>query len=47
MEKTEKINRSIVLASLPAGVPTEENFWLETSPMPLPGVGQVRILYVI
>jgi len=47
MGKIEKTNRRIVLASRPVGAPTEENFRLETSPMPLPKDGRVRIFYVI
>ncbi len=43
MGKIEKTNRSIVLASRPVGAPTEENFRLETSPMTLPGDGQVLL----
>ena len=43
MEKIEKTNRRIVLASRPVGAPTEENFRLETSPMPLPKDGQVLL----
>src|SRR4051812_21782163 len=36
-------NRRIVLASRPQGAPTQDNFRLETSPVPEPGDGQVLI----
>jgi NADPH-dependent curcumin reductase CurA len=37
------VNRRIVLASHPSGMPTEENFRLETVPVPQPGEGQVLL----
>jgi hypothetical protein len=36
-------NRRIVMASRPAGWVTEENFRLETAPMPRPGEGEVLV----
>jgi NADPH-dependent curcumin reductase CurA len=37
------VNRRIVLASRPVGVPTAANFRLETTPVPQPGEGQVLL----
>lgn len=48
MPQSDTISRRIVLASRPAGAPTEENFRLEETPVPVPSDGQVllRILYL-
>ena len=35
------LNRRIVLASRPEGMPTTDNFRLETAPVPEPGEGEV------
>ena len=43
MRNTGKINRRIVLASRPVGAPTEENFRLEESSIPLPKEGEVLL----
>jgi len=43
MGKTEELNRRIVLASRPVGVPTEDDFRLETAPIPSPQEGQVLL----
>lgn len=43
MGNTEKTNRRIVLASRPVGAPTEENFRLEKSSIPLPKEGEVLL----
>jgi NADPH-dependent curcumin reductase CurA len=43
-----EINQRFVLASRPAGMPSDENFQLESSPVPEPGEGEivVRVLYL-
>lgn len=37
------VNRRIVLASRPSGMPTEANFRLESAPLPQPGEGEVLL----
>ena len=46
--QSETSNRQILLASRPIGAPTEENFRLEPSSVPVPGAGQLllRTLYL-
>ncbi len=39
----QDVNRRIVLASRPAGRPSEENFRLEEAPVPEPGEGEVLV----
>jgi NADPH-dependent curcumin reductase CurA len=48
MPSNDKLNRRIVLAARPRGLPTEQDFRLETQPVPDPGEGQVllRTLYL-
>ncbi|MCR9136727.1 MAG: NADP-dependent oxidoreductase [Alphaproteobacteria bacterium] len=48
MTQSDKTNRRIVLASRPVGAPTDENFRLEETPVPVPAAGQVllRTLYL-
>ncbi|MCD4675433.1 MAG: NADP-dependent oxidoreductase [Desulfobacula sp.] len=43
MEKTEKLNHRIVLASRPVGAPTQENFHLEKASITLPKEGEVLL----
>lgn len=43
MGNSEKVNRRFVLASRPFGAPTEDNFRLETTPVPSPREGQVLL----
>lgn len=40
---TENMNRQVLLASRPDGVPQAENFRIVESPMPVPGPGQVLV----
>jgi NADPH-dependent curcumin reductase CurA len=44
----DAVNRRITLASHPSGLPTAQNFRLDTQPVPVPGDGQVllRTLYL-
>jgi NADPH-dependent curcumin reductase CurA len=48
MPQSDRVNRRIVLAARPRGVPTPQDFRLEESPVPTPGEGQVllRTLYL-
>lgn len=43
MGNNEKLNRRFVLASRPFGAPTEDNFRLETTPIPSPEDGEVLL----
>src|ERR1017187_3208965 len=36
-------NRRIVLSSRPTGVPTPDNFWIETQAVPVPAQGQMLL----
>ena len=40
---TAPVNRQIVLAARPAGMPKATDFRLETTPVPEPGPGQVLV----
>lgn len=40
---TQALQQRIVLASRPKGAPTQENFRLETGPLPVPGEGQMLL----
>ncbi len=42
-DPTQSINRRIVLASRPKGEPRDENFRLESLPVPVPGEGQALL----
>src|SRR5438067_7321421 len=48
MTQTPSVNRRIVLAERPRGMPTPGNFRIEEAPVPAPGEGQVllRTLYL-
>ena len=48
MKKNVGLNRRVILKSRPVGAPTEDNFHLEESPVPVPSSGQVllRSLYL-
>ncbi len=48
MPQSDTTNRRIVLASRPVGAPTNDNFRLEETPVPVPAEGQVllRTLYL-
>ena len=43
MQQSKSINRRIVLASRPQGVPSSENFRMEERPVPEPDEGQILI----
>jgi len=48
MNTTPVSNTRILLASRPSGVPTQDNFQLDSAPMPVPGEGEVllRTIYL-
>ena len=43
MPQTDTVNRRIVLASRPSGLPGAQNFRLEQAEVPTPGPGQVLL----